>query len=294
VPTTGADPAIDQDMSDQEMLDALRSTFSALDKWRDRLANAAAPPEWSALGELDRAWPYLPPTQMALVGLCTAREHLHAIRRLIDSKELFPSATSTLARAALVGAARTVWCLEYADQVERLRRSLTLVREDYRNHKRFGDYVLDDSNAAEPEPTAADDVARLEGRLDAVERLLDFLGGAAPHKLTNHIIPIASAATEGDEQFKVGVNMLWRQQSGSAHALPAVGSWSRTPRTPTARRRRPSSTTPRGASSSRRASPIIRSKGLHHSVMRKTVPSTRDQNEDAGEAMSTTPAADQR
>jgi len=218
VPTTGADPAIDQEMSDQEMLDALRSTFSALDKWRDRLANAAAPPEWSALGELDRAWPYVPPTQMALVGLCTAREHLHAIRRLIDSKELFPSATSTLARAALVGAAQTVWCLEYADQVERLRRSLTLVREDYRNHKRFGDYVLDDSNAAEPEPTAADDVARLEGRLDAVERLLDFLGGAAPHKLTNHIIPIASAATEGDEQV----------QGRRQHALaPAIGFGSR-------------------------------------------------------------------
>jgi hypothetical protein len=29
--------------------------------------------------------------------------------------------------------------------------------------------------------------------------------------VTNHIIPIASAATEGDEQFKVGVNMLWLQ-----------------------------------------------------------------------------------
>jgi len=57
---------------------SLRSTNGAID-WRTLLR----PPSGARFGELDGAWPYLPPTQMALVGLCTAREHLHVIRRLI-------------------------------------------------------------------------------------------------------------------------------------------------------------------------------------------------------------------
>jgi hypothetical protein len=211
--------ANDHGMTDEGMLDALQSTFPILDQWRDRLARASSPPTWSVLGELDKTWPYLPPSQIALFGLGAAREHLHAIRRLIDSKELFPSATSTLARTALVGAAQTVWCLESPDQAVRLRRCLTLIREDYRNHKLFADYVLDENNAAEPKPTAVDDAARLQDRLDAVEQLLEFMGGIAPHKLTTDVIPIASAATDGEEEFKAAINMLWRQQSGSAHAL---------------------------------------------------------------------------
>lgn len=206
-------------MTDDEMVEALRSTFPILDQWRDRLASASSPPTWSVLGELDGTWPYLPPSQMALAGLGTAREHLHAIRKLLDGKELFPSATSTLARTALVGAAHTVWCLESPDQAVRLRRCLTLIREDYRNHKLFADYVLDENNAAELRPTAADDFARLQARLLAVEKLLELSGGIAPHTLTRDVIPIASAASEGDEEFKSAVNMLWRQQSGSAHAL---------------------------------------------------------------------------
>lgn len=213
------DAVNDHSMTDDEMLEALHSTFPILDEWRDRLVCAASPPAWSVLGELDKSWPYLPPSQMALVGLGTAREHLHAIRKLIESKELFPSATSTLARTALVGAAQTVWCLESSDQAIRLRRGLTLIREDYRKHKLFGDYVLDENNAAESEPTAADDLARLKERLIAIEQLLKFSGGIAPHTLTKDIIPIASAATDGEDEFKAGINMLWRQQSGSAHAL---------------------------------------------------------------------------
>ena len=206
-------------MSDHEMVDAVRSTFPTLDRWRDRLACASSPPVWSVLGELDATWPYLPPSQMALFGLGVAREHLHAIRKLLESKELFPSATSTLARTALVGAAQTVWCLESPDQATRLRRCLTLIREDYRNHKLFADYVLDENNAAEPMPTAVADSARLQTRLLAVEQLLTFAGGIAPHRLTTDVIPIASAATAGDEEFRAAINMLWRQQSGSAHAL---------------------------------------------------------------------------
>ena len=41
------------------------------------------------------------------------------------------------------------------------------------------------------------------------------------------------------------------------------------------RRRRPSSTTPRGACFEQARFTYIRSKGMHHSVMRKTVPATR-------------------
>lgn len=211
--------ANEHSMSDAEMVDAVRSTFLTLDQWRDRLASASSPPAWSVLGELDATWPYLPPSQMALFGLGVAREHLHAIRKLLESRELFPSATSTLARTALVGAAQTVWCLESPDQATRLRRCLTLIREDYRNHKLFADYVLDENNAAEPKPTAEADSARLQTRLLAVEQLLKLAGGIAPHGLTRDVISIASAATAGDEDFRAAINLLWRQQSGSVHAL---------------------------------------------------------------------------
>src|SRR4051812_22800674 len=110
-------------------------------------------------------------TSLVRNGLGTAREHLHAIRVLVDAQELFPSATSTLGRSALMAASLVVWLLAPAQEDERLRRSLSLVVYDYENYLKFGSHALKLRGVLQLDPTADEHMAFLNNRRAQVAEL---------------------------------------------------------------------------------------------------------------------------
>lgn len=205
-------------MTEDETLRMIRDTYRTLDRWRDIGASGVVITHGSELQLQDVEWPYVPSSTVALVGLGTAREHLHAIRLLIAARELFPSATATLGRAALIGAAQTVWMLAPDDHAERMRRSASLVREDYRHHLNYGEFAAG-ADTVEMHPTADDQLARLNERFDAVVALADCYGGASRINMTDDVLPVALAATTSEKTFQQQVQLRWRQMSGSAHSL---------------------------------------------------------------------------
>ena len=206
-------------MTDDELLAAIRDTFPTLDRWRDRLAEIIEPEPGSELAVDDEEWPYLCTSSLVSVGLATAREHLHAVRILIEAEELFPAAASTLCRSALIGASLAVWMLEPDDRDVRLRRALSLAAEDYKRHIQFGRDVKELFVPADIAPTADEQLDRLELRRSQVMSLLDNVGGLVEVNLTDDVIPTALAHTIPGDAQRGQMLVRWRAMSGAAHAL---------------------------------------------------------------------------
>ena len=205
-------------VNNNEVLAAIRDTFPMLDKWQDRTAEVIEPAQGSELAIDDLAWPYLRTSSLVSTGLATAREHLHAVRILIEAGELFPAAASTLCRSALIGASLAVWLMEPSDRNERARRSLSLAAEDYKRHIQFGK----DITQLPPDlvaPAATEQLDRLRGRRSQVMDLLDTVGGLIEVNLTDHVIPAALGYTIPDTVQRAQMLLRWRAMSGAAHAL---------------------------------------------------------------------------
>lgn len=206
-------------MGDGELLEAIRATYPTLDEWRDTLSEIIVPPPGSALAVDDEEWPYLSASSLVSVGLASAREHLHAVRLLIEARELFPAATATVCRSALIGASLAVWMLQPDEREERLRRSLSLAVEDYKRHIQFGRDVKELFPDALITPTADEQLDRLELRRSQVMSLLGNLGGLLEVSLTDDVIPSALEYAVPDASQRAQMLVRWRSMSGAAHAL---------------------------------------------------------------------------
>src|SRR5690348_407232 len=106
---------------DQESEKVLRSTFPKLDEWQTKLAKPFRPAANSQLATDDVDWPHFPHSTIAWSGLVAASDHLSAIRRHVEARQLFPLAHPTLCRTALIGASQVVWVLTPDDRPDRLR-----------------------------------------------------------------------------------------------------------------------------------------------------------------------------
>lgn len=206
-------------MSDYELLLAVRGTFLALDRWRDTLADGIVPPPGSDLALDDAEWPYASASALVSVGLSSAREHLHAVRLLVEAQELFPAAVATLCRSALIGASLAVWMLEPDERSERLRRSLSLAVEDYKRHLQYGRDVKGLLPPEQVTPIADEQLDRLELRRSQVLSLLDDVGGVRDVNLSDDVIPSALKVAVPDAPQRGPMTLRWRSMSGAAHAL---------------------------------------------------------------------------
>lgn len=206
-------------MDDDDLLAAIRETFPTLDRWRDALSEVIVPPPGSALAHDDEEWPYASASALVSVGLASAREHLHAVRLLVEAQELFPAAASTLCRSALIGASLAVWILRPEEPEERLRRSLSLAVEDYKRHIQFGAEVKEHFPPDLVAPTADEQLDRLELRRSQVMSLLDDVGGLIEVNLTDDVIPSALEYAVPQASQRAQMFVRWRSMSGAAHAL---------------------------------------------------------------------------
>lgn len=140
-------------MSDIDYDARVRGTFADLDTWGRRFHTPFRPQSGSDLAGDDRDWPVLPLTQVAVASMGAARDHLQAVRVLIEVDQFFPFAQASLIRTASLSAAQAVWILAPSERGERLRRCRRLLQHIYEQHTLY----LKDLKPARPrfmrEPT---------------------------------------------------------------------------------------------------------------------------------------------
>jgi hypothetical protein len=198
------------------MLERLCATFPTLDEWGVTLATSFVPAEGSALAVDDRDWVPVPVSQVAVMGLGSARDHLHAVRVLIEARQLFPFAQSTLIRGAVIGAAQAVWVLEPDGRELRLERARLLAAHMYAEHGKY----LDLLRRLAPEPHEGTE-AVFEHVQQRQAELRELRVQADQHAALNttEMVKTAALAAFGAQMLADETESIWRITSGAAHGF---------------------------------------------------------------------------
>lgn len=197
-------------------LEQITNTFSVLDERHVILAQAFVPVEGSDLAEDDQDWPPVRLSQVAVMGLGSARDHLHGVRLHLEARQLLPFAQLTLIRGALVGAAQAVWVLAPDDRALRLSRGRCVVAHMYAEQAKYLRVLRD----LAPEPHAGTDavaalVDQRHAELGALRRQSDE--GASLN--TTAMVHEAASAAFDDRALADEVLSIWRLTSGAAHGF---------------------------------------------------------------------------
>jgi hypothetical protein len=214
----------DPNMTEQQLLDKVTSTFETLDEWRRLLTRYADPLPGSDAALDDAGWRWAPPTSLARNGLGAAVDHLHAVRVLMDARQMFPMAQSTLIRAAILGASQAVWILAPPSSAERVANGRNLAYQNYRQQLVFGRQAMRDLPPEALLPEAASGRAHLEMRISELEGVIQADGSRPAPPNATRIIELAARETfatqSAPEVFVTEAVLAWRATSGTAHALP--------------------------------------------------------------------------
>lgn len=208
-------PANDEHVLVNE-LDKIRSTFPVLDEWDTLLSQPFVPGDGSDLSADDRDWPPVRLSQVAVMGLGSARDHLHAVRVLIEASQLFPFAQLTLIRAALVGAAQAVWVLSPSARADRVYRARCITAHMYGQHAKYLGVLQ--SLASEPHAGTDAVAVTVVERLNQLAAKREAEGEGA--KLdTTAMIREAGLAAFSDVPLADEILSIWRLTSGAAHGF---------------------------------------------------------------------------
>lgn len=203
----------------------IRATFPQLTTWGERVREAFAPEPGTPLAQDDGVFPWLATADIAWQGLAAAQDHLKGFRAWLlandapdpeDRPGLFPIATFSLLRGALVGGAIASWVLTSDDVDVRTGRSLTVASDWYDNHLKWARLMRDHALHRERHE---DQIAHVETRAAQVAALRK---SRKPKGRLNTTAVISEANAEiwtGDEDRAVQTEALWRAGGGDAHAL---------------------------------------------------------------------------
>lgn len=198
-----------------DALSKIESTYGVLDVWKSRVASPIVPAEGSelAVDDTDRiSWPV---SQLAAAGLASATDHLDAIRVHVEARRLFPLATETLLRGALLGASQAVWILAPDDRLTRQRNARTLAAEVLKNHRLF----LSDLRTLPAQPHEGTDRGWHHTRKREAElaKQRDALAERASFEATRVIQDAAAVTYSPSAQNEA--RTIWRSLSGAAHGF---------------------------------------------------------------------------
>ncbi|TKJ29189.1 hypothetical protein [Blastococcus sp. CCUG 61487] len=202
-------------MSDTHYQAVLR-TFPTLDEWSGRLGSVYTPKPGSDLAADDADWPALSLSQIAVGSMGAARDHLQAVRVLIEAREVFPYAQASLVRTALLSAAQAVWLLAPDDRAERLKNARTLTAHIYEQHLRFLRDLQDLASSPHAGTDAVEQHVTTRSQQLAQQRAAD--GQKAKFNATE-VVQTAALAAWGKEDLAKEVKAEWRSGSGAAHGL---------------------------------------------------------------------------
>ncbi|MFI5591178.1 hypothetical protein ACIA5G_39430 [Amycolatopsis sp. NPDC051758] len=205
--------------------------FPTIEAWFKRTGEVPPmPAPGSSLARDDQVYGRLPPSHLAYGGIVTAAEHLELFRvGLTASRILYPSSYFTLLRSALMGSTQALWVLKPRLRAERIAHALQLVRDDLRQSMNL---LLVDTPA---ELGLDDDLDTARAGLN--RRLVELQAAAAAAGLDPDKVPgwrinmtemiktvseLVHADHRGDADTRHGASLLWRLQSGHAHATPSA------------------------------------------------------------------------
>ena len=197
-------------------LQTLRATFPTLDAWGAELSRPYIPRPGGDLARDDEDWPPTPVSQVAVMGLGSARDHLHAVRVHLEARELFPYAQLTAIRGALVGAAQAVWVLAPDSRDVRTERARLVAVHMYAEHLKYLSLLSDlaagaDSGTRE----VAEHVRQRHAQLSAVRAE----AGERAALNTTDIVKTAVSEAFGRTALATEGESIWRMSSGAAHGF---------------------------------------------------------------------------
>lgn len=201
----------------------LTGVFTITTDWERHLADPPAPLPSSPLVGDDKAWPMLPGSLVAWMGLASAIDHLAACRRLMEaSRAMMPSPYMSLARPALMGGAQTLWVLLPGRREERVRRQLLVAHEEFMESRHLAREALEQPLRSR---LPADAVRSAQRQLDeATERQTETAAelNRRGHKVAKvnmtNVVKEAAEHVHADEAWAYqAVRSSWRIASGDAH-----------------------------------------------------------------------------
>lgn len=219
----------------------LSGMLTRAENWRDLGVEPEVPQPHSSLAADDRGYTQFPVSQVAWLSLLSATDHIDLfLTALQATRRSQPYAYFTVARGALIGAARAFWVLHPSERAERQRRALRVAHEDHRQYRAALQTLRDliDGERQQgvhrtPEQRASDQRIRDESDRQAdtsTERLAEIIAvGADALKMTagqfrlsdTQIIEYAANALppDTDPWARRGLVLFWRTGSGYSHAL---------------------------------------------------------------------------
>ena len=203
-------------MTDDEIEAIIAATYPALDKWSERLVSPFYPTAGSALAVDDTDWPPRPLTQVAASSLGAANDHLQAVRTTLLARQLFPFATGTLIRGALIASAQATWVLAPPSRPDRIARARQVADEDYRRHAGHLRMLMT-TRGAKANPNNAEVFNHATSRAAEIREKRDLAGDKA-HFDTKRMVSEATTEALG-KGFATEAEAEWQRLSGSAHGL---------------------------------------------------------------------------
>ena len=156
-------------------------------------------------------------SHVAWMSLAVVTDHLSAIRRHIEAKQLFPFSQLTLCRSALVGAAQAVWVLAPDTSHMRVRRARAVAAYLYKKQNQYLKDLWDLLDAPDKNTDAAAEFAA--ARFDELQAKRAADGQKQVDLDTTDMIRSAATEAFGSDDLTKNAVLAWRAGSGTAHGL---------------------------------------------------------------------------
>lgn len=196
------------------LLRQVEDTYAQLDSWFHRTStDVEQPQKGSELDADDKPYPHAPISEMARLSLAIGTEHLRMVRIVTDKRQLFPTATFTALRGALVGAAQAFWVLSNDSSEVRRSRGWTVLAQQLSELGKFYGEV----NRIDPGTVDADQLAWHAQR---TAQLAALRGERPPTLSQTEMTRLAlESAFPNDLARQRSGRLLWRMMSSDAHVL---------------------------------------------------------------------------
>ena len=206
-------------MSTPDALAEVVETFDQLLTWGSRVSRSFAPPPGSILATDDTVFPPMSTSDVAWQALCAAQDHLKGFRAWVLSAEqtgLFPIATFSLLRGALVGGSTATWVLSSDDREVRVGRSLAIAADWYSHLLNWAEGM---SNHAVDAAEHQRQLEHVAARREEVKRLRADREPKGKPLQTTIVRQATAEIWPGDTARDTATMGIWRAGSGDAHAL---------------------------------------------------------------------------
>lgn len=206
--------------TDREAIENFQNAGRVLETIRSQLrADSGTPDPDSLLAVDDLVWPHHPTSQVSWLAMLSASDHLDLIANLADtaSERAYITASFSVVRGALVGAAQALWILGSDDATTRQQRALSIGVEWLNQRIGYQTEQLKVCSDEQRERSQRQLDELLNPMLDDARRRVRKGHRYTDTKVIEHATRFRF--TENVENAVVTADLVWRRLGGDAHAL---------------------------------------------------------------------------